>query len=106
VNGQAEPGQPRVCWRAKLLVNTPYTGYHRVSTMTEDGTQVYDERNLVVLIYFEIPEHHQYKHDFAPAPRYRKVTATPADSEARAVTWERPILHSRIQGESGCARPQ
>ena len=101
VNGQEEPGQPRrLLALAKLLVNTPYTGYHQVSTMTEDGTQVYDERNLVILSRFEITEHHQYKHDFAPAPRYRKVTATPADSEARAVTWERPILYAKIQLDS------
>jgi endonuclease/exonuclease/phosphatase family metal-dependent hydrolase len=101
VNGQEEPGQPRrLLALAKLLVNTPYTGYHQVSTMTENGVQVYDERNLVVLSRFEILEHHQYKHDFAPAPRYRKVTATPAESEARAVTWERPLLHVRIQLDS------
>ena len=98
VNGQEELGQPRrLLALAKLLANTPYTGYHQVSTMTEDGTQVYDERNLVILSRFEILEHHQYKHDFAPAPRYQKVTATPAESEAREVTWERPILHAKIQ---------
>jgi hypothetical protein len=56
--------------------------------MTEEGMQVYDERNLVILSRFEIPEHHQYKHDFAPAPRYRKVTARPEESEAKQVTWE------------------
>src|SRR4030095_10663776 len=75
VNGQEEPGQPRrLLALAKLLANTPYTGYNQVSTMTEDGTQVYDERNLVILSRFQILEHHQYRHDFAPAPSYRKVT--------------------------------
>jgi endonuclease/exonuclease/phosphatase family metal-dependent hydrolase len=98
VNGQEEPGHPRrLLALAKLLADTPYAGYHQVSTMTEDGTQVYDERNLVILSRFEIPEHHQYKHDFAPAPLYRKVTATPGESEAKEVTWERPILHAKIQ---------
>ena len=98
VNGQEEPGHPRrLLALAKLLADTPYAGYHQVSTMIENGTQVYDERNLVILSRFEIPEHHQYKHDFAPAPRYRKVTATPEESEAKEVTWERPILHAKIQ---------
>src|SRR4029434_4910926 len=84
VNGQEETGQPRrLLALAKLLANTPYAGYHQVSTMTEDGTLVYDERNLVVLSRFEILEHHQYKHDFAPAPSYRKVTAKPEESEAK-----------------------
>ena len=73
VNGQEEPGQPRrllVLALAELPANTPYAGYHQVSTMTEDGAQVYDERNLVILSRFEIAEHRQYRHDFAPAPRY------------------------------------
>jgi endonuclease/exonuclease/phosphatase family metal-dependent hydrolase len=98
VNGQEEPGQPRrLLALAKLLGNTPYAEYHQVSTMTEDGAQVYDERNLVILSRFEILEHHQYKHDFAPAPSYRKVTAKPEESEAKPVMWERPILHAKIQ---------
>jgi exonuclease III len=98
VNGQEKPGHPRrLLALAKLLANTPYAGYHQVSTMTEDGTQVYDERNLAFLSRFQISEHHQYKHDFAPAPRYRKVTAKPEEREAKEVTWERPILHAGIQ---------
>jgi endonuclease/exonuclease/phosphatase family metal-dependent hydrolase len=101
VNGQEDPGQPRrLLALAKLLVNTPYTGYHQVSTMTEDGTQVYDERNLVILSRFEILEHHQYKHDFALAPRYQKVTAQPKENEAKEITWERPILHAKIQWDN------
>jgi endonuclease/exonuclease/phosphatase family metal-dependent hydrolase len=103
VNGQEEPGQPRrLLALAKLLANTPYAGYHQVSTMTEDGTQVYDERNLVILSRFEITEHHQYKHDFALAPRYQKVTARPEETEAKEVTWERPILHAKAKlGDTG-----
>jgi endonuclease/exonuclease/phosphatase family metal-dependent hydrolase len=98
VKGQEVPGQSRrLLAPAKLLANTPYAGFHQVSTMTEDGTQVYDERNLVILGRFEITDHHQYKHDFADAPRYRKVTAKPEESEAKALTWERPILHAKIK---------
>jgi endonuclease/exonuclease/phosphatase family metal-dependent hydrolase len=98
VNGQEELGQPRrLLGLAKLLANTPYAGYHQVSTMTVDGAQVYDERNLVILSRFEILEHHQYLNDFASAPRYRKVTAKPEESEAKEVLWERPILHAKIQ---------
>jgi endonuclease/exonuclease/phosphatase family metal-dependent hydrolase len=97
-NGQEEPGHPRrLLALEKLLAGTPYAAYHKVSTMTEDGTQVYDERNLVILSRFPILEHHQYKHDFAPAPRYRKVTAIPQESEAQEVVWERPILHAKIE---------
>ncbi len=98
VNGQEEPGQPRRLLALEtLLAGTSYATYQKVSTITEDGAQVYDERNLVILSRFEITEHHQYKHDFAPAPRYRKVTAKPEENEAKEVTWERPILHAKIK---------
>lgn len=98
VNGQEEPGQPRrLLALARLLAHTPYADYHQVSTMTEDRAQVYDERNLVILSRFEITEHQQYRHNFAPAPRYQKVTATPPEGEAREVTWERPILYAKIK---------
>ena len=53
--------------------------------MTADGSQVYDERNLVMLSRYEIVEHYQYKHDHAPAPWYQKVTAEPQEVEAKEV---------------------
>ena len=98
VNGQEEPGQPRrLLALERLIEGTPYAEYHMVSTMTADGIQVYDERNLVILSRYEIAEHHQYKNDYAPAPRYQKVTAEPQEDEANDVTWERPILHAKIK---------
>ncbi len=59
VNGQEKTGQPRRLLALERLVEgTPYVEYHTVSTMTADGTQVYDERNLVILSRYEIVEHH------------------------------------------------
>lgn len=96
VNGQEQRGQPRrLLALERLLAGTVYAGYHRVSTRTANGTQVYDERNLVILSRYEISEHRQYKHDFAPAPRYQKVTAEPREL-AKEVSWERPILYARV----------
>ncbi len=98
VNGQEKPGQPRrLLALERLLEGTTYAEYHMVSTMTADGIQVYDERNLIILSRYEITEHHQYKNDYAPAPRYQKVTAEPQEDEAKEVTWERPILHAKIK---------
>jgi endonuclease/exonuclease/phosphatase family metal-dependent hydrolase len=97
VNGQEKAGHPRLLLALeKLLADTPYADYHHVSTLAEGNMQVYDERNLVILSRFEITEHHQYLHDYAPAPRYQKVTSIPPETEANAVTWERPILHAVI----------
>ena len=47
----------------RLLQETPYATYHKVPTMTADGTQVYDEGNLVILSRFETIEHRSCKHD-------------------------------------------
>jgi endonuclease/exonuclease/phosphatase family metal-dependent hydrolase len=104
VNGQEEPGQPRrLLALDRLLSDTPYAAYHKVSTTTADGAQVYDERNLVILSRFEIAEHHRYKHDFADAPRYRKVTAQPQDEDADDITWERPILYAKVMLDADTA---
>jgi len=102
VNGQEVPGQPRrLLALDKLLAGTRYATMHRVSTMIADGSQVYDERNLVILSSFEIVERQQYKHTFAPAPSYRKVTAEPPELEAAEVTWERPILYAKVRLDNG-----
>ncbi len=107
VNGQETTGEPRRLLALKRLVEgTPYADYHVVSTKTEDGKQVYDERNLVILSRYEILSHQQYKYDYAPAPHYQKVTARTSSGsegegggggEAKLVTWERPILLARVQ---------
>lgn len=97
VNGQEEAGQPRrLLALDALLSGTPYAAYHKVSTTTADGSQVYDERNLVILSRLEIAEHALYRHDFADAPRYRKVTAQPREEGAGDITWERPILYAKV----------
>lgn len=97
VNGQESLGQPRrLLALDALLQGTPYATYQRVSTMTQ-GDEVYDERNLVILSRFQILDHQQYRHQFAPAPRYQKVTATPPETEAKPITWERPILYARLR---------
>ncbi len=102
VNGQETPGQPRrLLALEEVLAGTPYRDFHMVSTMTADGFQVYDERNLVVASRHPITAHRTLKHDFAQAPQYRKVTASPPEDEARDVSWERPILHATIELPGG-----
>ena len=97
IHGQETPGQPRQLLALnQLLQNTPYTAYNIVSTKTEDGTQVYDKRNLVIISHLNINDHNQYKHDYVPAPRYQKVMAIPPENEDKKITWERPILHAKL----------
>lgn len=97
VHGQEQQGQPRQLLALdQLVANTEYALFNRVSTRTVDGTQVYDVRNLVVLSRFPIADHQQIKHDIIPKPAYKKVTASPPEPDADDVTWERPILYTRI----------
>jgi endonuclease/exonuclease/phosphatase family metal-dependent hydrolase len=96
VNGQRDGRSYRLRALGRLLEGTPYAGYNRVSTEYRAG-EVYHERNLVVLSRFEIQESHQYMHEYAPAPKYQKVTAEPKETEAKEVSWERPILYAKIK---------
>jgi predicted extracellular nuclease len=96
VNGQEQSGQPRrLLALDQLLATTPYSLYQRVSTMTLDGAQVYDERNLVILSRFEIVSHQQHKP--ADEPLYQMITAVPEQTSAKEISWERPILQATIK---------
>jgi len=81
----------------RLLECTPYEGYKRVSTVDQATGEVFEHHNLVILSRYDIVEHDQYLHEYAPSPRYQKVTAQPEEREAREISWERPILHAKVQ---------
>jgi len=97
VCGQHEHGsRMRLDAMNLLLECTPYEGYKRISSLDETTGEVFENHNLVILSRYEIAEHHQYMHDYAPSPRYQKVTAQPEEHEARKISWERPILHAKV----------
>ena len=98
VNGQERTDQPRQLLALDQLVSgTAYAGFFRISTMLADGSQVFDERNLVIFSRFPIQESHHLKHDYAPAPRYRPVSAIPPETMDQEITWERPIQYAKLQ---------
>lgn len=97
VNGQEQPDQPRqLLALQQLIAGTNYAEFNMVSTRLADGSQVYDERNLVILSRFPIAEHRQIKHEIVKQPVYEKVTSIPPEPGPDDVTWERPILYARI----------
>ncbi|HUS76009.1 MAG TPA: endonuclease/exonuclease/phosphatase family protein [Methanothrix sp.] len=98
VCGQHERGRKkRLEAMNRLLECTPYEGYKRVTTIDPKTKEVFEHHNLVILSRYDIVEHDQYLHEYAPAPRYKKVTALPEEDAAREISWERPILHAKVQ---------
>ncbi|GAB4360399.1 MAG: endonuclease/exonuclease/phosphatase family protein [Gammaproteobacteria bacterium] len=83
----------------RLLQETPYADYHRAHTVTSDNVP-YNVRNLVVLSRYPILSVNQYRNDLIPDLQYRKVTANPAETVARDLGWERPILHATLDHPS------
>ena len=96
VNGQGAPSMRSLAALDHLIVGTPYALYHRQYTTTTTG-QLYNERNLVVLSRqpFTGPARIIREGD-AARPSYQMATAVPPDSKADPVSWERPLLYSRI----------
>ena len=79
-----------------VLKGTQYQKFKRVHTVTSEKV-LRDKRNLVVLSRFEILDSNQYRNDLMQKLQYRKVTAFPKESEAKDLTWKRPMLYVRIK---------
>ncbi|MGH3085905.1 MAG: endonuclease/exonuclease/phosphatase family protein [Rubrobacteraceae bacterium] len=97
VNAQERDGKRGLFALEELLADTEYSDFEMVSTTIQDGSKPFAERNLAVLSRFEIVSREQHKHDYAPAPLYRMVTASEPDEEGKDITWERPILRARVR---------
>lgn len=93
VHGQEEPTVLRAL--DALLTGTSYETFQSASTRTSAGDN-FKERNLVILSRFPITASRQIKHELTPRPAYKKVTASPPETEADPVTWERPIQYAAI----------
>ena len=101
VHGQEFPGEPRKLDALnQLLSETPYEWFYTAHTNTTKG-EPYDVRNLVVVSRYPIREVQQIKHQYAPKPSYRKVTAVPVEPAAKDISWERPILYVKIDLGAG-----
>ncbi|HVJ14997.1 MAG TPA: endonuclease/exonuclease/phosphatase family protein [Polyangiaceae bacterium] len=100
VNGQEQGGARTLAALGSLIQGTQYAGYTMTHTKTA-GNNPYDVRNLVILSRFPILDAKQLKHDRAPQPKYQKVTASPPETEASDVTWERPMLYAKLDLGAG-----
>jgi endonuclease/exonuclease/phosphatase family metal-dependent hydrolase len=102
VNGQRpKAGGPRELLALdRLLEDTAYVGFHRVSTTGAAGEGAADVHNLVILSRWPIAERRQVHHDLVPPPAYGSVTAAPPPEEAEPVRWDRPILTATVETPS------
>lgn len=85
----------------KLLKGTRYETFELVFSVDESTGSLFPHRNIIILSRYPIKAYKQYKHTLIPAPLYRAVTAKPQQKEAEEVTWERPILHAKIEVKQG-----
>jgi len=106
VDGQPDgDGEPRTLKALdKLLENTPYADFHRVSTTSKSKGGVRDKHNLVILSRFPITETTQVRHDLVRPPLYLQATAHPPHTEPGAIDWDRPVLHAAIDTGNGDGR--
>lgn len=95
INSQGSAGSRTLAALDQLLSSTLYAGFNRQTTLTTSG-QLYDERNLVTLSLFPIVSTQLIRDSAGPRPSYQMATASPPDSTANPVEWERPMLYTQI----------
>lgn len=96
VHSQGPSGERHFGALDALVAGTAYAGFHRAHTSTTGG-QPYDLRNLVILSRFPITATAVVRDSDGPRPRYQFVTADPPDTDADLLSWERPMLHCRVE---------
>jgi len=100
IHGQEEEGKPRdISALKQLLKDTPYEGYHIVSTKTKDNTQVYDERNLVIISKYPFEgDPRQVKNEYMNPIKFNYVTDTGENSDKeKDIKIERPIFYAKVK---------
>jgi len=105
VHGQGPGGDAPYTLRAleTLLEETPYATYSLTHTTPVGQTDAYAERNLVTAVRpdWSVDDIQQIRDRSSPMPQYRPITANPPQAEASSITWERPLLYTRLEPGNG-----
>ncbi len=91
-----EEGDRSLVALTELIKGTKYESFNISSTLDENY-ELYAQRNLVILANLDILDTQQFKHVLSNAPKYQVITADPNSEEPEEITWERPILYSKIK---------
>ena len=105
VNGQRPTGGgPRqLLALERLLAETPYAGFHLISSSRVSGPDSEPERgadavhNLVILSRHRFGSTEELRHHLVEPPAYRPKTARPAVEREQTIEWDRPILGAAIE---------
>jgi endonuclease/exonuclease/phosphatase family metal-dependent hydrolase len=97
VNAQDARGTRTLSALATLLAGTRYEKYTLAHTGHADG-RPRDVHNIVTLSRVPFAKVRQVRHDLIAPPLVRECTAIPAPRDAGEVTWDRPILHTVLEG--------
>lgn len=101
VNSQGASGSRTLAALDELLTGTEYAGFNRETTLSAGG-ELYDVRNIVTLSRFSFAAPVQIIRDSSgPRPSYQMATASPSDTSAELVEWERPMLYTQISLAAG-----
>jgi endonuclease/exonuclease/phosphatase family metal-dependent hydrolase len=101
VHSQEAGGSRSLAALDQLLAGTEYAGFNRETTLTTNG-EFYSERNIVTLSRFPFASPAQIiRESSGPRPSYQIATASPPDTSADPVEWERPMLYTQIKVAAG-----
>lgn len=95
--------QRRLVALDQLLEDTAYRDFHRAATVNPATGHPADRHNLVILSRWPIEHAAQHIHSIVLPPVYTYAAADPPQGGARAMTWDRPFLHTRIRLPDGKA---
>ena len=94
-------GERRLDAMQELLAETPYEGFHQVTTRSRSKGHVRDKHNLVILSRFPVSEHRQICHDLVAPPTYRPIAGASLQDDVAPIEWDRPFLYAATRIDGG-----
>lgn len=85
----------------RLITGTPYEHYHRATSERAPGKGPNSRHNLVILSRYPILAQDSLFQQHARPPLWQPVTADPAYDSPQEITFERPILRTRLDAGRG-----
>jgi len=98
-SGVAKPKRQPTALR-RLLAATRHRNDHLITTRSLSGDGPADVHNLAVVSRYPVLEQRELRNDLVPAQPYHAVTALPQESADLTLSWDRPLLHCRLQAPS------